>query len=219
MSQMLHFYNVGYRYKGGYAVKEITFSLLNGEFVFLVGLSGAGKSTILKLINLELNPQQGNIILDSLNTMDVRQKQIPLFRRKTGVIFQDFKLLRDRNVFENVAFAMYAVGARRKKIKRQVLEVLKDVGLTHKRFQYPDQLSGGEQQRVAIARAIVNEPLIVLADEPTGNLDDSTALGILDLLYRINSQGTAVLMATHKKDLAAKAGKRTIHIIDGRIEP
>ena len=215
---MLHFYNVRYRYKGGYGVFGITFSLQNGEFTFLVGPSGAGKSTVLKLINLELYPQEGQIILDSYNTMSVKERQIPFLRRRIGVVFQDFKLLREHNVFENVAFAMHVVGAARRKIKRRVLEVLKEVGLTHKRLQNPEQLSGGEQQRVAIARAIVNEPLVLLADEPTGNLDDSTALEIMDLLYRINSQGTAVMMATHNKFFAKDSGKRAIHINEGRIE-
>jgi len=215
---MLHLYNATYQYKGGYGITGITFSIQNGEFVFLVGPSGAGKSTILKFINFELELQKGHIILDSINATNANSKQIPFFRRKIGVVFQDFKLLKDRNVFENVAFAMHAVGSRPKKIKRRVLEVLKDVGLTHKRLKYPQELSGGEQQRIAIARAIVNEPFILLADEPTGNLDKDIALEILNLLSRINAQGTAILMATHNQELADKLQKRSIFIKNGRLE-
>lgn len=215
---MLHIYNATYQYNGGYGVSGITFSIQNGEFVFLVGPSGAGKSTILKLINLELELQTGHVILDSINTTNVKRKEIPFHRRKIGVVFQDFKLLLDRTVFDNVAFAMHAVGARQKKIKRRVLEVLKEVGLTHKRLKYPQELSGGEQQRIAIARAIVNEPFILLADEPTGNLDKDTAFEILNLLSRINAQGTSVLMATHNQVLADSLRKRTIFIRNGRLE-
>ncbi len=215
---MLHLYNATYQHNGGYGVKGITLSIQNGEFVFLVGPSGAGKSTILKLINLELPLQTGHIILDLVNATNVNRKQIPFFRRKIGVVFQDFKLLQDRSVFENVAFAMHAIGTRRKKIKRRVLEVLKDVGLTHKRLKFPRELSGGEQQRIAIARAIVNEPFILLADEPTGNLDHDIAMEILNLLKRINAQGTAILMATHNQGLADQLRKRSIFIRNGRLE-
>jgi len=215
---MLHLYNVTHQYTGGYGVKGITFSIQKGEFAFLVGPSGAGKSTILKLINLECPLQTGHIILDLVNATNVSRKQIPFFRRKIGVVFQDFKLLQDRNVFENVAFAMHAIGTRRKKIKSRVLEVLKDVGLTHKRLKFPQELSGGEQQRIAIARAIVNEPFILLADEPTGNLDHDITMEILNLLKRINTMGTAVLMATHNQELADQLRKRSIFIRNGRLE-
>ncbi len=214
---MLHLYNVTFQYPAGDGVFHITFSVGNGEFVFLVGPSGAGKSTIFRLINLELFPQHGHIILDSYNTIYLREKDVPLIRRKIGVVFQDFKLLRDRTVYENIAFAMRVTGAPRRKIKRRVLEVLKEVGLTHKRMKMPDELSGGEQQRVAIARALVNEPFILLADEPTGNLDSSTAHEILDLLHRINERGTSVLMATHNLTLARKANKRIVRIHEGRV--
>jgi cell division transport system ATP-binding protein len=215
---MLSFNNVSYHYGGGYGVSDVTYTIRNGEFVFLVGPSGAGKSTILKLVNLEVAPSKGHIILDSINTAHVHPREIPFLRRKAGYVFQDFKLLRDRNVYDNIAFAMHAVGARRRSIKKRVLEILKDVGLTHKRLKNPVELSGGEQQRVAIARALINSPYILLADEPTGNLDDETAEEILDLLVRINARGTAVLMATHKHELAERLGKRTIFIRNGRIE-
>jgi len=215
---MLHFYNVGYLFKQNYGVDRVTFSVDNGEFVFLVGPSGAGKTTIFRLINLEILPQKGNIVYDSMNTNYMKKKEIPYIRRKLGVVFQDFKLLNDRSVYENVAFAMQVIGASRRKTKKRVLEVLKDVGLSHKRLKYPNELSGGEQQRVALARAVVNEPFIILADEPTGNLDKETADEILKLLRRINSQGTAVLMATHKLHLAESAQKRILKIKDGRVE-
>lgn len=214
---MLHLFNVGYQYTRNDGVSRLTFSVENGEFVFLVGPSGAGKTTIFRLINLEFFPQQGNIIFDNLNTVDMNKKDIPFVRRKLGVVFQDFKLLGEKNVYDNIAFALQVVGVSRKKIKRKVLETLKDVGLSHKRRKYPHELSGGEQQRVAMARALVNEPFILLADEPTGNLDKETADGILKLLDRINSQGTAILMATHNKNLAKASQKRIIYINEGRV--
>ena len=214
---MLHLYNVTYQYPGGEGVFHVTFTVGNGEFVFLVGPSGAGKTTLFRLINLELFPQQGYIVLDSFNTAQMRRKDVPLVRRKIGVVFQDFKLLPDRNVYENVAFALRVTGASGRKIKRRVLEVLKEVGLTHKRFKMPDELSGGERQRVAIARALVNEPFILLADEPTGNLDRENAREILALLGRISESGTAVLMATHNLALAQRVNHRILRMHQGRI--
>ncbi len=214
---MLHLYNVTYQYPGGEGVFHVTFTVGNGEFVFLVGPSGAGKTTLFRLINLELFPQQGYIVLDSFNTAQLRRKDVPLVRRKIGVVFQDFKLLPDRNVYENVAFALRVTGASGRKIKRRVLEVLKEVGLTHKRFKMPDELSGGERQRVAIARALVNEPFILLADEPTGNLDRENAREILALLGRISESGTAVLMATHNLALAQRVNHRILRMHQGRI--
>ncbi len=214
---MLHLFNVGYQHNRNCGVSRLNFSIENGEFVFLVGPSGAGKTTIFRLINLELFPQQGHIIFDSFNTINMQKKDIPLIRRKLGVVFQDFKLLGEKNVYDNIAFALQVVGVSRKKIKRKVLEILKDVGLSHKCRKYPHELSGGEQQRVAMARALVNEPFILLADEPTGNLDKETADDILKLLDRINSQGTAILMATHNKIFAKTSQKRIIYINEGRI--
>jgi cell division transport system ATP-binding protein len=215
---MLQLFNVSYQYNQNYGVTRLTFAVRNGEFAFLVGPSGAGKTTIFRLVNLELFPQQGHIILDSLNTVYLKPKDIPYIRRKLGIVFQDFKLLPDRSVYDNVAFAMLVVGAPRRKIKRRVLEVLKEVGLSHKRMKYPKELSGGEQQRVAIARALVNEPFILLADEPTGNLDRNTAIDILRLLERINSQGTAILMATHNDLMARSSHKRILYIKNGRLQ-
>ncbi len=214
---MLHLFSVSYRYPGGDGIHRVTFSVGNGEFVFLVGPSGAGKTTIFRLINLELFPQEGYIVLDSFNTSQLRRREIPLVRRKIGVVFQDFKLLNDRNVYENVAFALRVTGTPGRKIKRRVLEVLKQVGLTHKRFKMPGELSGGERQRVAIARALVNEPFILLADEPTGNLDRENTREILALLGHISESGTAVLMATHNLALAERMNRRILRIFEGRI--
>lgn len=214
---MLQLFNIGFHYPNGGGLERINLTVNSGEFVFLVGPSGAGKTTLLKLINLEEIPQQGHILIGEYNSLWIRPKDIPFMRRKIGVIFQDFKLLLDRNVFDNVAFALEVTGARRRRIKRRVLEVLKDVGLSHKRLKMPDELSGGEQQRVAIARALVNEPFILLTDEPIGNLDRKTAYGVLDVLARINTMGTAVLMATHNYELARQTGKRIIRIDNGRI--
>ena len=217
MKAILKLFNVSFQYPNGDGLRRINLTVNNGESVFLVGPSGAGKTTLLKLIYLAEFPQEGHILLNEFNSLWIRKKDIPFLRRKIGVVFQDFKLLRDRNVFDNVAFALEVTGARRRKIKRRVLEVLKDVGLSHKRLKMPDELSGGEQQRVAIARALVNEPFILLADEPTGNLDRESAIGVLDILTRINTMGTAVLMATHNYELAQQTGQRIIRIDNGTI--
>ncbi len=214
---MIRFFNVSFSYPRGSGVKNLNIFLRNGEFVFLVGPSGAGKSTVLKLIYLEEFPDRGHILLNGYNTQEITRRDIPYIRRKIGMIFQDFKLLRDRNVFENVAFAMEVIGARRSKINKRVFEVLRDVGLSHKKLKMPRELSGGEQQRVAIARALVNEPFVILADEPTGNLDEENRDEILSLLKKINNQGTSILMATHNFEMAKQSGCRVIRIENGMI--
>jgi cell division transport system ATP-binding protein len=198
-------------------LERINLEIKKGEFVFLVGPTGAGKSTLLKLIYMEEFPTEGQIIVGEYDSVKMKSKNIPYLRRKLGMVFQDFRLLPDRDIFENVAFAMRVTGARSKDIKKQVLYVLAEVGLNHKRSNYPNELSGGEQQRVAIARALVNEPYILLADEPTGNLDPDASGDILNLLKRINARGTAVLMATHNYELIRKNPQRTIRIEDGKI--
>jgi len=213
---MVEMYNVKMLYPNGEGLQKVSLTVERGEFVFLVGPTGAGKSTILKLIYMEALPTEGHVIVDRFNSLYVRPKDIPYLRRKLGVVFQDFKLLRDRNVFENVAFALRVTGVPRRQIKKRVLRILAEVGLSHKRRQRPEQLSGGEQQRVAIARALVNEPFILLADEPTGNLDPATAESILHLLERINAKGTAILMATHSDDLVKSRGKRIVRVEGGR---
>jgi cell division transport system ATP-binding protein len=197
---------------------NVNFQVANGEFVFLVGPSGAGKSTLLRMIYMAEAPSTGQVIVGSFVSTSMKRRQIPLLRRKIGVVFQDFKLLEDRDVFENVAIAMRVTGERNYEIKKKVMQVLTQVGLYHKRYDLPIKLSGGEQQRVAIARAVVNSPEILLADEPTGNLDPEVTSEILQLLFRINSAGTAVLMATHNHALVRNYGQRIIHLRNGTIE-
>ncbi|MDZ7337553.1 MAG: cell division ATP-binding protein FtsE [candidate division KSB1 bacterium] len=213
---MIHLRNVRMVYPEGGGVECVNLDVRNGEFVFLVGPSGAGKSTVLKLIYMEERPQEGVVMVDKFDSLHMRRRDLPYLRRLLGIVFQDFRLLPDRNVFDNVAFALRVTGAGRKEIKRRVLRALAEVGLSHKRNRMPHELSAGEQQRVAIARALVNEPLAILADEPTGNLDPDTAQEVLWLLEKINLKGTAVLMATHNYALVERAGKRVVRIEGGR---
>ncbi len=215
---MIEFYNVSYKINSRPIVSKITFRILRGEFIYLVGPSGAGKSSILNLINLKNFPTEGMIIVENFSSAKIREKGIPLLRRKLGVVFQDFKLLSDRNVFDNVAFALRVIGIKGAEVKRRVMRVLTEVNLGHKRNHFPHELSGGEQQRVAIARAIVNDPLIILADEPTGNLDNRNAIEIMQILEKINRGGTAVLMATHNTTLIKNFPHRIIHIEQGVIK-
>jgi len=198
-------------------LQDVSFRLLKGEFVYLAGSSGAGKSTILRLVYMDLFPNRGTVIVEKFSSAKIRPRRIPLLRREIGVVFQDFKLLTDRSAYDNVALAMRVVGAKGREIKRRVLRVLAEVSLGHKRDHYPAELSGGEQQRVAIARAIVNQPVIVLADEPTGNLDAKNSKDVMETLEKINRQGTAVLMATHDEELIRHYPHRVIRIKDGRL--
>ncbi|MBN1560069.1 ATP-binding cassette domain-containing protein [candidate division KSB1 bacterium] len=214
---MLELHNVKVSYPTGDGIQQITFKVNPGEVVFLVGPSGAGKSTVLKSIFLEERPSEGHIIVGEYNSLFVSKQDIPYLRRKLGIVFQDFKLLNDRDVFRNISFVLEVVGVRGKVIKRKVLRALADVGLSHKSRKYPEELSGGEQQRVAIARAIVNEPYILLADEPTGNLDPDTAAEIMNVLMRINMRGTSILMATHNFALAKSYDGRIIRIENGQL--
>lgn len=213
---MLKIQNVRMRYPNGDGLDLVNLDVRNGEFVYLVGPTGAGKSSVLKLIYMAEFPSEGQVIVDEYNSLDISDRDIPYLRRRLGVIFQDFKLLEDRDVFENVAFALRVTAARRKDIKRKALRALAEVGLSHKSRKMPDELSGGEQQRVAIARAIVNEPFILLADEPTGNLDPKTAVEIMNILDRVNERGTAVLMATHHYELVNQGARRVVSIKNGR---
>lgn len=189
----------------------------DGEFVFLVGPSGSGKSTIIKLLTSEIRPTEGKVMVNGYNINTIKQSSVPYLRRTLGVIFQDFRLIEKKNVFDNVAFAMRAIGASSKQIKQRVPYVLDLVGLAHKARRRPFELSGGEQQRVAIARALINNPLVIIADEPTGNLDPARSLEIMMLLERINSLGTTVLAVTHEKELVNRFAKRVIAIDGGRI--
>ncbi|KAA3655932.1 MAG: cell division ATP-binding protein FtsE [Calditrichaeota bacterium] len=213
----VNFTNVTSRYENGEGISEANFSLQQGEFAFLSGPSGAGKTTILKLILMALFPQSGTVEVGNFSSFNIKRTEIPLLRRQVGCVFQDFRLLEDRNVYENIAFVLRIIGHREKYIKRRTFRMLAEVGLSHKRNQMPAQLSGGEQQRVAIARAMANDPFIILADEPTGNLDPETAAGILDLFKIINDRGTAVLMATHNKNLIDKYPYRIIYLQHGRV--
>ena len=202
---------------GALALKDVSFHVSKGEFVFLTGHSGAGKSTIMKLMFGEQRPSQGDVRVSGLALADIGTREIPRLRRKLGVVFQDFRLLDDRTASENVAFALEVTGARRDTIPARVMRVLTQVGLAAKARAYPRELSGGEQQRVAIARALVNDPPILLADEPTGNLDERATRGVFQLLREINAGGTVVVMATHDLDLVRQAPYRTIELRDGSV--
>ncbi len=215
---MIEFKNVSKVYDTGTeAVHNANFKIDKGEFVFLVGSSGSGKSTLIKLILKEEEPTRGNIIINGKDTTFLKPKRVPFLRRSMGVVFQDFRLLPDKTVYENVAFAMYIVKATPRHIRRQVPMVLSLVGLSAKAKMYPNELSGGEQQRVALARALVNNPSMIIADEPTGNLDPDTAWEIMNLLNDINLRGTTVVMATHAKNIVDAMNKRVIHIDKGNI--
>ena len=215
---MIEFKNVSKVYDTGTeAVHNANFKIDKGEFVFLVGSSGSGKSTLIKLILKEEEPTKGNIIINGKDKTFLKPKRVPFIRRSMGVVFQDFRLLPDKTVYENVAFAMYIVKATPRHIKRQVPMVLSLVGLSAKAKMYPNELSGGEQQRVALARALVNNPSMIIADEPTGNLDPDTAWEIMNLLNDINLRGTTVVMATHAKNIVDEMNKRVIHIDKGNI--
>jgi len=210
-------YHLTKRYGERMALDDVSLTVANGEFVFLVGPSGAGKSTLLRMIYMDEAPSQGQVVVGEFVSTRMKRGQIPYLRRRLGVIFQDFKLLEDRDIFENVAIAMRVTGASGFDMKRHVTQVLNQVGLYHKRKDRPRTLSGGEQQRVAIARALVNSPSIILADEPTGNLDPEVTEDILRLLFRINSAGTAVLMATHDHAMVRNFGQRILHLRDGKL--
>ncbi len=214
---MIELKNVSVSFNGITILEEISLEIKKGEFVFLVGQTGAGKSTLLRLLYLDLFPESGTVTVGEYSSSTIRDSEIPYLRRKIGIVFQDFKLFDDRNVFENVAFALYVTNAKKKEIKDRVLQTLEDVGLTHKATDRPQELSGGEQQRVAIARALVHEPFVILADEPTGNLDPGTAYELLDLLKKINSRGTAVLMATHNYELVKRLPARIVQIKNGKL--
>jgi cell division transport system ATP-binding protein len=215
---VIRFKNVFKAYpKGSLALKDVSFHVAKAEFVYLTGHSGAGKSTVLKLIYVDELPTSGNVQVSGFQTNTMSRKDIPRIRRRVGIIFQDFRLLGDRTAEENVAFALEVTGARRSVIQPKVMRVLTQVGLAAKARAYPNELSGGEQQRVAIARALVNDPFVLLADEPTGNLDERATRGVFQLLRDINGNGTAVIMATHDLDLVRGTAYRTIELQDGAV--
>ncbi|OUQ60344.1 cell division ATP-binding protein FtsE [Tyzzerella sp. An114] len=202
---------------GSQALKGVSIHIKKGEFVFIIGSSGSGKSTLIKLLLKELDPTEGKITINGIDTTNLARNEIPYLRRNLGVVFQDFRLLPNKTVYENVAFAMRVIEAPSRIIRRNVPTVLSLVGLQKKLRAYPNQLSGGEQQRTALARAIVNNPPILIADEPTGNLDPDTAWGIMNLLEDINSRGTTVVVATHAKDIVDAMQKRVITLKKGVI--
>lgn len=199
------------------ALDNVSLKIDSGEFVFLVGPSGAGKSTFVKMLLKEIEPTSGEVSLGDKKLKDLTKKEIPYYRRKIGMVFQDYRLISNLNVFENVAFAMRVTDATPREIKRRVPMVLALVGLSHKSKSFPDELSGGEQQRVSLARAIANSPSLLIADEPTGNLDPETAKEIMDLLMDINKVGTTVLMATHARDIVDASKRRVIALEDGKV--
>jgi cell division transport system ATP-binding protein len=199
------------------ALRDVSFIIEKGEFVFVVGASGSGKSTIVRLILKELEPSRGRIIVGGRDLARLRRSKVPLLRRNVGCVFQDFKLLPTRTASENVAYALKVQGESKAAIRGKVPEVLSLVGLGHKMNSYPDELSGGEQQRVSIARAFVNHPPLLVCDEPTGNLDPDTSVGIMQLLYRINRSGTTILMVTHDREMVDKMRRRVIGLEDGRL--
>jgi cell division transport system ATP-binding protein len=204
--------------RSGAALRDVSFHVRKGELVFLTGHSGAGKSTVMRLIQMAEMPSGGEVRVSGFSSKLIRQRDIPMLRRKMGVVFQDFRLLRDRTAEENVAFALEVTGARRSAIAPLAHRVLTQVGLAHKARAYPDELSGGERQRVAIARALVNEPLLLLADEPTGNLDEWAAKGVFEIFREINAMGMTVLMATHDLDLVrAHPQYRVIELSQGAV--
>ena len=202
---------------GTTALKGISLRIEDGEFVFLVGPSGSGKSTIIKLLTGEIVPTSGQIAVNGFSLTNIAERQIPLLRRTVGVIFQDFRLIEKKTVYENLSFAMRAVGASPREIKKRIPYVLELVGLEEKTDRYPNEISGGEQQRVAIARALINNPSTIIADEPTGNLDPARSLEIMRLLERINQLGTTMVVVTHEKDLVDQFKKRVVMLDQGRI--
>ena len=205
-------------YPGGHlALERVSLALNRGEFLFLVGPTGCGKSTLIKLLIRELEPTEGTVRIAGRDIGGLSEKKIPQLRRNIGTVFQDFKLLPNRNVYDNVAYALQVIGAGRSEIREKVPETLRLVGLSTKLHNYPDQLSGGEQQRVSIARAFVNHPPLLLADEPSGNLDPVTSIGIMQLLYRINRTGTTVVVVTHDREMVDKMRRRVIELYEGRV--
>ncbi len=214
---MIHFENVTKEYELQTALRDVTCSIEKGEMVFLTGPSGSGKTTMLKLVYLAELPDQGNITIAGWETGSLKESSIPFVRRNIGVVFQDFRLLDNRNIFENIALALRIRGIGEREIKTRVYEALKTVSLRHKADSYPRRLSGGEQQRIVIARAIVAEPTVLLADEPTGNLDPDTAEDVMKTFKDIHAKGTTILIATHNRELYMNSGKRVLRLEAGSL--
>ena len=215
---MIEFIDVVKSYpEGNHALRGVSMQIEDGEFCYLVGPSGSGKSTIIKMITGEIRPTSGSVHVNGYSLERIRKSEIPYMRRTVGVVFQDFRLIANKTVYDNVAFAMRVIGARDREIKERVPYVLELVGLDSKATRHPNELSGGEQQRLAIARALVNNPSTIIADEPTGNLDPELAMEIMSLLQEINNLGTTMLLVTHERDLVERFGKRVIAIDEGLV--
>lgn len=215
---MIEIKNVSKSYKNGVeAIRNVSLTIADGEFCFIVGRSGSGKSTLVRLLTKELEPTEGEIIVNELALQHMKRRHVPKYRRRLGVVFQDFRLLEDRSVYENIGFAELIAGKSTPEIRADVAEMLERVGLSDKHDAYPRELSGGEQQRTAIARALINRPEILIADEPTGNLDHENAVSIMKLLESIHEQGTTVIVITHDLELVRMMNKRTVHMADGKI--
>jgi cell division transport system ATP-binding protein len=214
---VVEFRRVTKRYENGTGLDDASFTVGRGEFVFLVGSTGSGKSTVMRLLIKELEATSGTIRVAGRDLAEIPRKKVPYFRRNLGVVFQDFKLLPNRTVHDNVAYALQVTGGSRKEVRAKVPDILRLTGLSTKLHHFPDQLSGGEQQRVSVARAFVNHPPLLLADEPTGNLDPETSIGIMQLLYRINRTGTTVIVATHDSAMVDRMRRRVIELSRGRI--
>lgn len=218
LNPVIELNNITVTYGHRLILDHVNFSLGNGEFAYLIGHTGAGKSSFLKLIYRDLKPDTGTVRVADMDVTSLSNKQVPYLRRRLGIVFQDFHLLPDRSVYENVAFSLAVTGQKKSFIKQRVLEVLGMVGLSHKRQNMPGDLSGGEQQRVVIARALANEPRIMLADEPTGNLDPQASASIMELLKQINNRGMSVLMVTHDYNTVRQYPYRTLRLTNGRLE-
>ena len=213
---MLTFNHVNFSFSNQPVFDDLNLQIEQGDFVFLIGKSGVGKTTLMRMIYMDIIPQSGYVEVSEYSSDSIKERELPYLRRKLGIIFQDYLLLDDRNVFDNLAFVLQVTGVPRKQIKRKVLHALTDVGLAHKQNNMPNQLSGGEKQRVAIARAIINDPALVIADEPTGNLDPETSDEIVDILKKINQRGTSILLATHNYELVRKIDAKIIRLENGK---
>ena len=215
---MISFKNVSCTFEGGAGIENATFDIEPGEFVCIIGPTGAGKTTFLKLIYMDIFPEEGTVGVDKYRSDKIKKRSIPMLRRRVGMVFQDFELLKDRSVFDNIAIPLHVQGVGMKMVKDEVENVLERLGISDRRDHLPSQLSGGEQQIVSLARALVKDPLVILADEPTGNLDPAASLKVIELLEEINRDGTAVLMATHNFSLVKDRGYRFMQIVDGEIQ-
>lgn len=214
---MLTFEDVYYSYNDHSILNGVNFEVDEGEMVYLIGKSGAGKSTIIQLIYMNILPQLGSVRFAEFDSSFIKPKDLPFLRRKIGIVFQEFRLLKDRTIYDNLSYVLEVTNTPGREIKKRINDALNDVGLAHRKTSFPYELSGGEQQRIAIARAIINDPLLIVADEPTGNLDPETSKEIVDVFQKINSRGTAVILATHNYDLLNNNSKRIIKIDNGKI--